>query len=790
MQLSLQVMGGLRPSVDVDRQGVSFLDGSGAAILRYAGLQVSDARGQAVPARLAAAGDRLYINVEDRSAIYPLTIDPLAQQAYLKASPTDEHIGDVFGSSVSISGDTLVLGAPYEDGSATGVNGNQNDNSAPSSGAAYVFVRNGSAWSEQAYLKASNTDTGDLFGSSIAISGDTLVVGATSEFSSATGVNGNQSDNSAASSGAAYVFVRSGSVWSQQAYLKASNTDTGDLFGSSIAISGDTLVVGATSESSSATGVNGNQSDNSAAYSGAAYVFVRSGSVWSQQAYLKASNTNTRDYFGQSVALSGDTLVVGAFGEDSSTMGVGGNQDDNSALDAGAAYVFVRNGNAWSQQAYLKASNTDAGDEFGWSVAISGDMLVVGADAEASSAAGVNGDQYDNSAPDAGAAYVFIRSGSTWSQQAYLKASNTGADDDFGSAVAISGETLVVGARNEASNATGVNGDQADNSADQAGAGYVFTRSGAAWSQQAYLKASNTGGMDMFGSRVAISGEALVVGAPNNSSPTRNPVMELGSTSYIGAAYVFSRSDAAWSQQAGLKASSSDGHAGDQLGWSTAISGDTLVVGVPEEDSNSTDVNYGASDNSAPGAGAAYVFVRSGSTWRQQSYLKAANTDAGDHFGYAVAISGDSLVVGAWGEDSSAEGVGGDQDDNTAEDAGAAYLFTRSGAAWSQQAYLKASNTQAGDGFGWAVTISGATLLIGAPGERSGATGVNGDEEDNSLVSAGAAYVFVWNGAPGASKPISKPPTRICMTYLAGRSPYQARRWWWGRLSKTATPSG
>jgi len=268
--------------------------------------------------------------------------------------------------------------------------------------------------------------------------------------------------------------VRSGGVWTQQAYLKASNTEASDWFGWPLAVSGYTVVVGELLQDSNATGVDGNQSDNSAPDSGAAYVFVRSGGVWSQQAYLKASNTEELDRFGGSVAVSGDTVAVGAFYEASNATGVNGNQADNSALDAGAAYVFVRSGGVWSQQAYLKASNTGAVDVFGGSVAASGDTVVVGAPGESSNATGVNGDQADNSAGASGAAYVFVRSGGVWSQQAYLKASNTGASDNF-STVAVSGDTVVVGAAAEDSNATGVNGNQADNSASFSGAAYVFT---------------------------------------------------------------------------------------------------------------------------------------------------------------------------------------------------------------------------------------------------------------------------------------------------------------------------
>ena len=282
--------------------------------------------------------------------------------------------------------------------------------------------------------------------------------------------------------GAAYVYARSGSTWKQQASVKASNTGAGDAFGSSLALSsdGNTLAVGAFREASAATGINGNQADNSASNAGAVYVYTRSGSTWSQQAYVKASNTGADDAFGFSVALSsdGNTLVVGAPYEDSNATGINGNQADNSASSAGAVYVYARSGSTWSQQAYVKASNAGAGDRFGSSVTLSGDgnILAVGAFREASNATGINGDQADNSALSAGAAYVYARSGSTWSQQAYVKASNARAGDFFGRSVALGGDgnTLAVGADGEASNATGINGNQADNSVAKAGAVYLY----------------------------------------------------------------------------------------------------------------------------------------------------------------------------------------------------------------------------------------------------------------------------------------------------------------------------
>jgi LPXTG-site transpeptidase (sortase) family protein len=309
-----------------------------------------------------------------------------------------------------VSGNTVVVGAVYEDSNATGVNGNQADNSMESSGAAYVFTRSGTTWSQQAYLKPSNTGAMDGFGHSVAISGNTVVVGAPGEDSDATGVNGNQANDSMNGSGAAYVFTRSGTTWSQQAYLKPLNTGANDYFGVSVAVSGDTVVVGTSYEASNATGVNGNGFDNSMNQAGAAYVFTRSGTTWSQQAYLKASNTETSDQFGYSVAVSGDTVVVGAINEDSNATGVNGNQANNSMESSGAAYVFTRSGTTWSQQAYLKPFNTGVGDGFGLSVAVSGDTVVIAASPEDSNATGVNGNGFNDSADSSGAAYVFSES--------------------------------------------------------------------------------------------------------------------------------------------------------------------------------------------------------------------------------------------------------------------------------------------------------------------------------------------------------------------------------------------
>lgn len=283
-----------------------------------------------------------------------------------------------------------------------------------SAGAVYVFRRTAGVWSQEAYVKPSNTRMGESFGSSVALNGETLAVGAPSEGSCATGINGDQTDSSCGSAGAVYVFTRTAGVWTQQAYVKASNTEFLDGFGSSVSITGDTLAVGAPFEKSCAMGLNGDQSNNGCSEAGAVYVFTRTAGSWRQQTYVKASNTGANDRFGFSVTLSGDTLAVGAPGEGSSATGVNGNQADDGCLGAGAVYVFTQKSGGWSQQAYVKASNTrvpqprfNPSDEFGFSVALLGDTLAVGARKEASCATGINGNQADSLCFGAGAVYVY-----------------------------------------------------------------------------------------------------------------------------------------------------------------------------------------------------------------------------------------------------------------------------------------------------------------------------------------------------------------------------------------------
>lgn len=434
-----------------------------------------------------------------------------------------------------------------------------------------------------------------------------------------------------------------------EAFVKASNTDANDEFGSAVASSGDTVVIGAPGEASDATGVNGDQNDNSVPGAGAAYVFVRVTGEWQQQAYLKASNTrvNAPYGFGGAVAISGDTIVIGAPGEASNATGVNGNQNDNSASGAGAAYVFVRNRGEWQQQAYLKASNTRAvglyGAGFGASVAVSGDTIVIGARGEASNATGINGNQNDTSAPGPGAAYVFERISNHWRQAAYLKGPVQGAY--IGYSVAISGNTIVTGSS-------------------------VFTRVAGFWAQQALLDTSGV---------VAIAGDTIAVGNPGGGfgpdfgSSTDKPVPFDGVPNAAGIIHTYQRTQGVWNSLAQIEPTwGSISGAGAAL----AISGDTLITGS-------------AYDNYLNGE--AIVYGRDAAGWNDGTYLSdfRGNCYGECHFGGAVGISGSTVVASDPFESSAATGVNNPQENYDALSSGAAYMYFSG----DDAAFLRLSNT-------------------------------------------------------------------------------------------------
>lgn len=491
------------------------------------------------------------------SAPYQIFPDLAEAVGYFKAGNTDAE--DAFGSAVSISADgsILAVGAPDEDGGSTTINGAQDDNSEDGAGAVYVFTRVGNVWLQQAYLKASNAEAGDAFGSTLSLSADgsRLAVGAVYEDSASTGVNGDQYADETTfeyNSGACYVFVFQNGNWVQEAYIKPSNTGVGKQFAYSVALDedGDVLAVSQLADSSGSTGINGDDQGIAKAGSGAVFLFTRNDALWSQQAYIKASNSEGNDKFGKSVALSadGNTLAVGAIGEDSAARGINGNQDDNNSTFAGAAYVFRYSNQAWFQQAYIKASNTYMLSTFGWSIALSadGNTLAVGSRQEASNAMGINGNQNNTDGDYSGAVYVFTFSLGSWYQQAYIKADRVAGF--FGGRVSLSadGNRLAVGAASTGGIARGVNGNVyylAPPDSDSTGIAYMFSRSGSVWQQLATLNASNTDSKDLFGTGLALSadGDTLAVGAPNEDSAATGIGGNQADNSYsaAGAVYLF-----------------------------------------------------------------------------------------------------------------------------------------------------------------------------------------------------------------------------------------------------------
>jgi uncharacterized protein (TIGR03437 family) len=360
----------------------------------------------------------------------------------------------------------------------------------------------------------------DHFGAAVAISGDTAVVGVP-DFDASGATN----------AGTVFVFVRADSVWSQQAQLTASDAANNDNFGAAVAISGDTIIVGAYGDD------NGFNSDQ-----GAAYVFTRSGTTWSQQAKLSASQGAANDWFGYAVAVSGETAIIGAPLDDFS-----------GTVNQGTAYVFTRSGTTWSQQQQLNAAAAADSDNFGFAVALQNETTVVGAPAD-----DVNGNS------DQGSAYVFVRNATTWTQQQQLNGEDGASGDLFGYAVAISGETTLVGAPQD-----DINGNVNQGSA------HVFTRSNATWSQPTRLTANDGASGDTFGQAVALSGEMTVIGAPRK---------DVGGNSDQGSAYVFVRDNATWTQQQQTLASG--GASNDSAGQAVAISGFTALIGAPNDDVN------------------------------------------------------------------------------------------------------------------------------------------------------------------------------------------------------------
>ncbi|WP_083228503.1 hypothetical protein, partial [Veronia pacifica] len=452
--------------------------------------------------------------------------------AFIKASNTDAH--DQFGRRISLSSDgsTLAVGSAKESSDTSGINSIPN-NLSSNSGAVYVYRFAEGRWTQQAYLKASNPQNYDRFGTAVSLSadGNTLAVGANGEDSSSTGIN-SVPDEGANSAGAVYIFRFNEGNWSQEAYVKASNTQRQNFFGQALSLSadGNTLVVGA----------NRYSPVGDTWLSGEAYIFRFSEGNWAEEVAIEDPVPNGFSHFGYSIALSGDgnTLVVGARYESY-------NVPEGDPGYSGAAYIFRYSGGSWSQEAYLKASNASYLALFGTSVALSddGNVVAVGAYGEDSGPSG-GGHGSDDEVEESGAAYIFRFTGGNWVEEVFLKASNSGASDRFGYSVALSsdGKTLAVSSKYDDSAAVGLNGDADDNSENATGAVFLYRYDNQTWTETTYIKASNTGSLDLFGDSISLSnnGERLAVGATGEGSSSSG----VGSTPddnavEAGAVYVY-----------------------------------------------------------------------------------------------------------------------------------------------------------------------------------------------------------------------------------------------------------
>jgi len=525
---------------------------------------------------------------------------------------------DYFGSSVSISGDYAIVGADHEDAGGD------------AAGAAYIFHRTDTnTWDTGTKIVASDAQDDDFFGKSVGISGDYAIAGAYGE------------DAGGSYAGAAYIFHRTDTnTWDAGTKIAASDPEVNDYFGKSVSISGDYAIVGASEEDTAGTDA------------GAAYIFHRTDTnTWDAGTKIVASDPEAEDRFGNSVFLSGDDAIVGAFNE------------DTGGTDAGSAYVFHRTGVAtWDTGSKIMSSDHTNGDNFGFSVSISGDFALVGADQE----------DY-NAISNAGSAYVFQYETSGADK---LLASDGETGDNFGKSVSLSGDYAIVGAHNE------------DSGGLNAGAAYIIHRTDTnTWDEGTKVVAPDAEANDLFGYSVAISGDYAIVGAYGEDTG--------GDGS--GSVYFFHRTDTnTW--DAGTKLVAPDAETGDRFGYSVALSGDYAIVGAYSESAGGSS------------AGAAYIFHRTDTTtWDTGTKIMASDEEASDYFGNSVSLSGYYAIVGAYNED-----TGGTW-------AGAAYIYYRTDTnTWDGGTKIMASDAEAFDFYGYSVALSGPYAIVGAYAEDAG----------------------------------------------------------------------
>jgi hypothetical protein len=595
-----------------------------------------------------------------------------------KLLASDGATNDIFDAAVAISGDVAIIEADLHDHLGT------------DAGAAYIFRYDGSTWIEEQELLAPDGVSRDEFGRAVSISGNVAVVGAQRDSDMAT------------DAGSAYIYRYDGVNWIYETELYAFDPGAGDLFGMSVSISGDVVVVGSS--------YHNEVSDDE----GAAYIYRYDGLGWREEAKLVASDPEENDSFGKSVSASGDVVVVGA------------DYEDDAGSNAGAAYIFRYDGADWLEEKKLRpydARDIEDHHGFGRSVAVAGDYIVVGADGD------------DEAEEDAGAAYLYRYDGARWSSKAKFLRSDADSRDNLGLSVAVSGDVVLVGGESgwdrgipalvynlagvinkrlnvsdgapedRFGSSVSVSGNAVltgaymnDDLGLSSGSAYIHRFDGPDWLEEAKLLAHDGDASDWFGYSVALSGDVAVVGSPQDD--------DLGLNS--GSAYIFRYDGTTWVEEAKLLPKYGD--VGAYFGFSVAISGDVVVIGAYKDDELGTDY------------GSAYIFRYDGSNWYEEAKFLPYGMTAPGRFGHSVSIAGDVVVIGA------------ERDDDLGEDSGSAYVYRYNGLHWKNEAKLLAPDGTVNDYFGTSVSISGDVIVVGM------------DEDDDLGSLSGSAYIFRYDG--------------------------------------------
>jgi hypothetical protein len=801
----------LFPVLTENHQAIIFKDKAGKTALNYDKLYVFDANHQKMPAHLTLNANTLAIVVDDRQATYPLTIDPMMINGETIIDRMNASAGDSFGKSVSIDGNTAIIGAS---GTRQAI------------GAAYVFELIETTWQQTKILIPDDGDWLESFGQSVAIQGDFIVVGSPvhneigaayvykyinntwqletkltpddgtigDEFGDTVAIDQNRivisAHEHAQGKGAVYIFERLGNSWQQTEKLMVKAPDIGYKFGETFAISSNTIAIhnnhgtgsvhiftysnGSWSQQAKliSNNVHGLFGDAISLYentiainesiyyeddehSGFVYIFERISTEWIEQQKLIANDIKNNDRFGRSLSMRGNTLVIGA------------RRDDDKGEDSGSAYIFKKANNVWSQTAKITATDGTAGDQFGGSISTDGNTIIVGA--------------YHNSdnGTDSGTAYLFNRSDfDNWTQTKITANNDISSGDGLGFSVATSGDNIVIGApfdddkdnnsgsayvfnhikgnwlqimklisdgsgfgfsvaMDQKSIAIGAPSTKQNNSK---GVVYVFRQLGNIWSLEQIL--SGLDGDNFFGASIAISGNTLVIGVAYNqeylnaihifeylngtwqqqkifkfdSDYLLFPISIDENILVVGLpkknmVYIFERLGTSWSQSPiELRIANLDATA--EFGYSVSNSGNTIAIGVPN------DGDYGS----------VYLFERSDKKWLQLAKLFPSDGGKGDKFGQSLSLHRDVLVVGV------------PYHDEKGEDSGAAYVFRQTLSGWKEQEKITASNPEKGANFSFSISLDDNTVIVGTPNKNIGGKG-----------KSGAAYVYnysVINAAP------------------------------------------